>query len=121
MFRHIEKMMLPALLAVMTSMLMACSDGAPSSADIEQALKSGMANAITQAQSSGNPVGTAMSSIMSKVEIHSVKKLDCTKDNASSGYNCTVEMDVTTPLAGQQKSTRTLHLVKGSDGWLITR
>lgn len=108
-------------LTTMALMLVACSDGAPSSGEIEQALKSGMAKAATQAQGSDNPVGAAMSHIMSKVEIHDVKSLGCKQDEAGSGYNCNVEMDVTSPFAGRQKSTRMLHLVKGSTGWVIAQ
>lgn len=108
-------------LAALTLALGACSDGAPSSADIEQALKSGMAKAASRAQGTDTPVGAAMSQIMSKVEIHDVKNLGCTKDEAGSGFRCKVEMDVTSPFAGRQKSTRTLHLVKDGTDWKIAR
>ena len=58
--------------------LTACSGGAPSSSDVEQALKSGMAKAMSQASSVQG--GQAISALMAKVEIKSVKVLDCNKD-----------------------------------------
>ncbi|MHB8920365.1 MAG: hypothetical protein ACYC3A_06165 [Halothiobacillus sp.] len=99
--------------------LSACSSGAPSSGDIEQALKSGMAKATAQAGTMSG--GAQISAAMAKVDIKSVKNLGCKKDEAGSGFNCNVETEVTTPFAGAQKSTRMLHLVKGSDGWQITQ
>ncbi len=99
--------------------LTACSDGAPSSSDVEQALKSGMAKAMSQASSVQG--GEAVSAMMAKVEIKSVKVLECNKDASGAGFDCKVETEVSTPFAGDQKNTRMLHMVKGSDGWVITR
>jgi len=99
--------------------LTACSGGAPSSSDVEQALKSGMAKAMSQASSVQG--GQAISALMAKVEIKSVKVLECKKDASGAGFDCQVETEVSTPFAGDQKNTRMLHLVKGSDGWAITR
>ncbi len=97
--------------------LTACSQGAPSSGDIEQALKSGMAKATAQA--SAMEGGAQLGAAMAKVDIKSVKNLGCTKDEADSGFKCNVETEVNTPFAGAQKSTRMLHLIKGRDGWQI--
>jgi hypothetical protein len=99
--------------------LSACSGGAPSSGDVEKALKSGMAKAMSQASSVKG--GEAISALMSKVEIKSVKVLECNKDASGAGYDCKVETEISTPFAGAQKNTRMLHLVKGSDGWAISR
>lgn len=99
--------------------LSACSSGAPSSSDVEQALKSGMAKAMSQASSVKG--GEALSALMAKVEIKSVKVLECHKDSSGTGYDCKVETEVSTPFAGVQKNTRMLHLVKGHDGWVIAR
>lgn len=99
--------------------LAACSSGAPSSSDVEQALKSGMAKAMSQASSVQG--GQAISALMAKVEIKSVKVLECNKDASGTGFDCKVETEVSTPFAGDQKNTRMLHLVKGSDGWVIAR
>lgn len=109
-----------AMLSVVTALtLAACSSGAPSSADVEQALKSGMAKAMSQASSVQG--GQAVSALMAKVQIKSVKVLDCKKDNSGKGFDCEVETEVSTPFAGDRKNTRILHLVKGSDGWEITQ
>lgn len=104
---------------VLTLGLTACSGGAPSSSDVEQALKAGMAKAMSQASSVQG--GEAISALMAKVEIKSVKVLDCNKDASGTGFDCKVETEVSTPFAGAQKNTRMLHLVKGNDGWVITR
>lgn len=114
-----RKIYLSALILSTALALAACSDGAPSSSDIEQALKSGMAKAMAQASKMGG--GAQISAAMAKVEIKSVKNLGCKKDEAGAGFNCTVETEVNTPFAGAQKTTRMLHLVKGSDGWQIAQ
>jgi len=107
------------LSVVMALSLAACSSGAPSSSDVEQALKSGMAKAMSQASSVQG--GEAISALMAKVEIKSVKVLDCKKDTSGTGFDCKVETEVSTPFAGVQTNTRTLHLIKGNEGWVITK
>ncbi|ACX95274.1 hypothetical protein [Halothiobacillus neapolitanus] len=108
-----------ALSVLVVLALAGCSSGAPSSSDVEQALKSGMAKAMSQASSVEG--GQAVSAMMAKVEIKSVKVLECNKDASGTGFDCKVETEVSTPFAGDQKNTRMLHLVKGSDGWVIAR
>ncbi|MDD4965415.1 hypothetical protein [Halothiobacillus sp.] len=109
-----------ATLSVLVVLALAgCSSGAPSSSDVEQALKSGMAMAMSQASSVQG--GEAVSALMAKVEIKSVKVLECNKDASGTGFDCKVETEVSTPFAGDQKNTRMLHMVKGSDGWVIAR
>ncbi len=109
-----------ATLSVLVVLALAgCSNGAPSSSDVEHALKSGMAKAMSQASSVQG--GEAVSALMAKVEIKSVKVLECNKDASGTGFDCKVETEVSTPFAGDQKNTRMLHMVKGSDGWVITR
>jgi hypothetical protein len=108
-----------ALSVLVVLALAGCSSGAPSSSDVEQALKSGMAKAMSQASSVDG--GQAVSAMMAKVEIKSVKVLECNKDASGTGFDCKVETEVSTPFAGDQKNTRMLHLVKGSDGWVIAR
>jgi hypothetical protein len=108
-----------ALSVLVVLALAGCSSGAPSSSDVEQALKSGMAKAMSQASSVEG--GQAVSAMMAKVEIKSVKVLECNKDASGAGFDCKVETEVSTPFAGDQKNTRMLHLVKGSDGWVIAR
>ncbi len=110
---------LVALSVLVVLALAGCSSGAPSSSDVEQALKSGMAKAMSQASSVQG--GEAVSALMAKVEIKSVKVLECNKDASGTGFDCKVETEVSTPFAGDQKNTRMLHMVKGSDGWVITR
>lgn len=108
-----------ALSVLVVLALAGCSSGAPSSSDVEQALKSGMAKAMSQAGSVQG--GQGVRAMMAMVEIKSVKVLECNKDATGTGFDCKVETEVSTPFAGDQKNTRMLHLVKGSDGWVIAR
>ena len=109
------------LITLLPLILAACSS-APNDADVENAIKAGMQNAMKQAQNEGGEMaGKMVASIMSQVEIKSVKVQSCTKDSAGKGYNCTVDMDVKTPMMGEQKTTKQLHLVKGTDGWEIAQ
>ncbi len=96
--------------------LTACSGGAPSSADVEKALKDGMSKAMGEAGKQQG--GSMVAAVMAAVEIKKVKVIDC-KQESSKGYDCNVEMTVKTPFAGEQTSTRLLYLVKGSDGWAV--
>ncbi|WP_407276244.1 NTF2-like N-terminal transpeptidase domain-containing protein [Halothiobacillus sp. DCM-1] len=106
-------------LAALPFLITACSSG-PSSADVEKALKDGMQKAVKEAQSQGGETaGKMVAAMMSAVEIHAVKVQECKKDSAEKGYDCTVELKVKTPMAGEQTTTKQLHLVKGNDGWEI--
>lgn len=118
---HLNRLRAPLFAALLPLALAACSS-APNDADVEKALKTGMQNAMKQAQDKGGEMaGKMVAAIMSQVEIKSVKVQSCTKDSDGKGYDCTVDMDVKTPMAGEQKTTKQLHLVQGKDGWKITQ
>lgn len=116
--RHLPLLVIATALPLLLS---ACSSG-PSSADVEKALKDGMQNAMKEAQAQGgDAAGKMVAAIMSQVEIKSVKVKECKKDAADKGYDCTVDMSVKTPMAGEQNTTKQLHLIKGNNGWEISR
>ncbi|WP_127471622.1 hypothetical protein [Thiomicrorhabdus aquaedulcis] len=99
------------------AVLSGCSNNTPTATDIENAIKNGMTQAMEQAKSM--PGGEAMSQAMAKVEIKSVKILACQPDDAKLGVNCNIETEVNTPFAGLKTTARTVHMIKGSDGWVI--
>jgi hypothetical protein len=104
----------------MGALLSGCSNNTPATptaADIEKAITNGMTQAMEQAKSM--PGGEAMSQAMAKVEIKSVKILACQPDDAKLGVNCNIETEVNTPFAGLKTTARTVHMIKGSDGWVI--
>ena len=88
--------------------LAGCS-GEPSSGDIEKAVKADVEKVNQQVP---EPM---------KAEVHAVKKISCVEAKESAGYNCDVEIDVTAPMVGRNKSVGQSRMVKGSDGWVATR
>jgi hypothetical protein len=88
--------------------LAGCS-GEPSSGDIEKVVKADV-----------EKVNQVVPQSM-KTEVHAVKKISCVEAKESAGYNCDVEMDVTAPMVGRNKSVGQIRMVKGSDGWVATR
>ena len=88
--------------------LAGCS-GEPSSGDIEKVVKADVEKVNQQVPES------------MKTEVHAVKKISCVEAKESAGYNCDVEIDVTAPMVGRNKSVGQIRMVKGSDGWVATR
>jgi len=88
--------------------LAGCS-GEPSSGDIEKVVKADV-----------EKVNQVVPQSL-KTEVHAVKKISCVEAKESAGYNCDVEMDVTAPMVGRNKSVGQIRMVKGSDGWVATR
>ena len=98
---------------VISSLLLAlalagCS-GEPSSGDIEKVVKADVEKVNEQVPES------------MKTEVHAVKKISCVEAKESAGYNCDVEIDVTAPLVGRNKSVGQIRMVKGSDGWVASK
>ena len=92
--------------------------GEPSSGDIEKVVKSIREQTAQELrQISGSASG---SDSMSK--FHGVKKLGCTNAQDGAAYTCDVELDMTEPYGGaRSKRVTQFRLVKGSDGWMMTR
>lgn len=51
-------------------------------------------------------------------ELHATKKIACSKAKESNGYNCDVEIDLTTAFDGRQKTIKTIRFVKAEDEWV---
>ncbi len=114
----LNRLRAPLLAALLPLALAACSS-APNSADVEQALKNGMQKAMDEAKAQDKNAGALIANIMSQVKFKKVNVLKCTEAPSDKGYDCSVEITATTPMAGEQTSTKQLHLVKGKDGWEI--
>lgn len=54
-----------------------------------------------------------------KVTVNSVKKISCKEDKNSDAFNCSVEADVTSSMAGRRTNTMMLKFVKDGDAWKI--
>lgn len=87
----------------------------PGNADIEKAL------AVNSAQ------GTAQMKQISKgssqvflPQVHSARKLGC-KSETAAAYIRDVKLDVTPPRGTRTRTTASLRLVHGSDGWSLSR
>jgi outer membrane murein-binding lipoprotein Lpp len=110
-----RKILIVSAFSVATLALTGCS-GEPSSSDIEKAVKANIDQVNKQMQEMGGPLGNKM-----QTEVHEIKKIGCAKAEDNAGYNCDVEMDMTAPMIGRNKSVGKLRLVKGSDGWVVTQ
>ena len=98
-----------AISSLLLALVLAGCSGEPSSGDIEEVVKADMDKANQQM-----PEGM-------KAELHSVKKISCVEAKESAGYNCDVEIDVTAPMVGRNKSVGQIRMVKGSDGWVASK
>lgn len=103
-----------ALLSVLAIFCLAGCSGKPSSADVKKAVSQQFEQAAQQAKQLGGDAGR-----MFEVEVHEVKLLDCVPAQPESGYNCDIEMDVTSPYGGRQESVVQVRMVKGSKGWTL--
>lgn len=89
--------------------LVGCS-GEPSSSDIDKAFR-------VQLDQFNKLVGGLGGKT---TELNEVKKIGCTASPEASGYVCDVEID-STAMGHRAKGVQKMRLVKGSDGWVITR
>lgn len=98
-----------------TLFLVGC--GEPSSSDIKTAINASLEQSKAQAAKMG---GGLAGNMMDKMfpTIGEVNKIGCTEANPS-GYNCDVEIETTSKMAGHKIQTSKLRLIKGSDGWVI--
>jgi hypothetical protein len=95
--------------SLLLALALAGCSGEPSSGDIEKVVKADVEKVNQQM-----PEGM-------KTEVHAVKKVSCVEAQESAGYNCDVEIDVTVPMVGRNKSVGQIRMVKGSDGWVASK
>lgn len=98
-------------LSMLVTLLSGCS-GAPSDADMKNALQKNVD------QSVGAILGNGKEAQDAKPKYDSVKGLGC-KSDGEKAYRCDVEIEMTSML-GKQKSAQSIRFVKGSDGWIAS-
>jgi len=113
---HLPKKIFCVMLVFVLSILTGCSSE-PSGSDIEKAIQTSVGQAQQMANSSQE--GKMLTEAFGSTTIHAVKKLGCVQAQGQPGYRCDIELDATAPLVGRTKTTSTIRLVKGSDGWVI--
>ncbi|BDI07493.1 hypothetical protein [Sphaerotilus microaerophilus] len=100
-----------ATAAVFTVLLSACSD-APSEGDIRGALER-----LQKAESAAMP--GMLKGMLPNVELTNVKKLGC-EASGEKAFRCDVEVTVKAMGRVATNSTQ-LRLVRGSEGWMVSR
>ena len=107
-----------ALMLLSSVLLAACSGGEPSESAIKQVVteRFGKVNSFTQSMLGAD---TAHGDDTGKiVEVHSVRKIDCAKEDSKGLiYLCTVEVDATVPIAGRDKKTIKIRLTRDNGTW----
>lgn len=105
--------------------LAGCS-GEPSESDMIKATQKNIDLANAQMEKMSSMAGNLSSALggsakiqleNTKTELHSLKKISCTAAQGSPGYVCDIEIDITAPMVGRNKSVVKARFVKGSDGW----
>ncbi len=97
--------------AVIATLLAACS-GAPSEGDIRSALERQQ-----KAEAAATPA--MLQSFIPKVELTGVKKLGC-EAAGEKAYRCDVEVTVKA-MGKVATNSAQLRLVRGSEGWMVSR
>lgn len=94
----------------------------PSDADLQSALEKSMVRtneSLNQTAQMFGGAGKALTDMIGKVEVHSVRKIGCVQAAGSPGYVCDFEVDMTVPIAGRSKKMEKARFVKGPEGWVI--
>jgi len=107
--------------SVLACLLLAACDGSPSASDIQSAYEAqieGIKAAAAQAGGNSQMVKDAAGAFLPRVK--SVKKVSCTADGKDA-YRCDVEVTATVGSGPEQTSAANLRIVKGSNGWMLTR
>jgi len=76
-----------------------------------------MKAALQASYAEANDFSTSLLGEGGKIEVLSVKRLECEKQDAA--YTCSFEMETRLPLVGRQKKATTARFAKGKDGWVV--
>lgn len=99
---------------VVSVLALAGCSGEPSANDIEKLIMEDLERQNAQLQA----MGAGQFSEALKASIHSVKKIACEGEDKT--YICDVEVDASA-MGMRDKSVSQMRIVKGSDGWMISR
>lgn len=109
-----------ALLLILSALffLSGCSDG-PSSEDIKSAMMHEFDKASAEMDQMDQLLGgEGFLSGMASIQVHDIIVHECKKAKEKPGYNCTVEVDATTPMTGRNQAVETVRFVETDRGWI---
>lgn len=109
-----KKPVLLAVSGVLSVCLVGCA-AAPSSGEIEESVQI----SVDQGNQQARTFAGALFSESMLSQLHGAKKIGCVESRASMGYDCDVELDMTTAIAGRTKSIVPLRFVETDDGWRV--
>ncbi|EGI5922752.1 hypothetical protein AE372_003611 [Salmonella enterica subsp. enterica serovar Colindale] len=90
----------------------------PSQDDVDKAVTKMIEDSVQQMQGMG---GGLISTKAMTPTVNSVKKLSCAEEQDGNAYDCRVQTDVTTGIAGRQKTVINLQMMKVDDAWQVTK
>lgn len=97
--------------------LAACSSE-PSGGDLEKALRIKFdAAARTAAAVAGPQLAKDVAALTP--QLHGLTKKSCQATKDSKVWNCSVEVDMSSPIGGRQKQVMPMTVVKTVDGWRL--
>ncbi len=99
----------PLLSLPLLAALLLAGCGGPDDDEIKAALQASYAEA--------NDLSTILLGESGKIEVLSVKRLDCEKQDAA--YTCSFEVETRMPLVGRQKQATQARFAKGEHGWVV--
>ncbi len=98
--------------------LTACSGG-PSYDDIKSAMMEEFEKASAGMDEMDQFLGGGgFLSGMASIQVHDIVLHECKKAKEMPGYNCTVEVDATTPFVGRYQAVDTIRFVETDRGWI---
>lgn len=107
-----KKTLVFAVWGLVHACLVGCS-GAPSSGEIEESVRT----SVNEANEQTRQFAGALFSEDMLSQLHQVKKIGCVKAQASMGYDCDIELDMTTSTSVRRKSIVPPRFVNTDDGW----
>lgn len=104
------------ILAIVTATLAGCNSE-PSKSDIQKALQNKLDEGNARASQMMGKYGVNTDGMLTT--LNSIRKISCDESGNSKQYNCKVEVDITSPLIGRNKSVTTINVINDSGKWLV--
>lgn len=104
------------IISIVTATLAGCNSE-PSESDIQKAIQTKLDDANARASKMMDRYGVNTDGMLTK--LNSIRKISCDESNSSKQYSCKVELDITAPLVGRNKSVTTVSVINDSGKWLV--